>query len=65
MTHPKLLPEIARCRCGKRPKLMPFWNDGHTEWSVRCFSCLLVGPFRMTERGAINAWNRVMGRDGG
>ena len=63
---PKPLPEIARCKCGRVAKVestvfgkrfyvqCSYRGDDGIQW---CF----FGPTRKTQRGAINAWNRVMG----
>ena len=57
MTKPKPLPEIARCACGLRVDSLESESIRERVW---CF-CGWKGPWRATVRGAILAWNRVMG----
>ena len=56
MTKPKPLPEIKDCPwCGsKEVGISPY-----TDWWITCEKCQCAGPFRRTQRGAINAWNRL------
>lgn len=63
MTQPKPLPEIARCECGRRADvyLREYEVIKVKEHYVNC-DCDWTGPTRKTKRGAILAWNRVMGQ---
>ena len=53
---PKPMPEIVKCACDRKPRLIP-WN--YKGDYVGC-DCGWRGPYRSTRRGAVNAWNRVM-----
>jgi hypothetical protein len=57
MTRTK--PELVRCVCGRKAVV---WKYSASEWIVKCGDddCWR-GLFRKTERGAVAAWNRVMG----
>ncbi len=61
---PKPLPEIVRCkRCGEEPQV---YQQGSGNWYrveclTDCRSVCWFGPQLKTARGAINAWNKVMG----
>lgn len=65
---PKPLPEIVKCRrCGRISELD---EDGpNQEYQVVCshrtrkgwISYCWIGPIMKTARGAISAWNKVMG----
>ncbi len=58
----KPMPEIAKCNCGRAPVR----NHASDLISVHCVDLRCwCGPIRTTLRGAINAWNRVMGGDDG
>jgi len=60
------LPEIAKCACGHgaymgRTLRTPYGTEAHVEdYFVGCWGCGALGLVRRTERGAINAWNKVM-----
>ena len=56
MTLRKPLPEIARCACGSRAKIV----FAGQSYYVRCYVCGWLSAWRKTARGAILAWNRVM-----
>ena len=61
----KELPEIAKCACGSSAHTKPTLNlKSHYVQcaSVDEYDCprCWIGPDRKTERGAINAWNKVM-----
>ncbi len=55
----KPLPKIARCACGRKGRMDS--AGGHCVYCARVLGCWW-GPTRETERGAILAWNKVMGR---
>ena len=56
MTEPKPLPKIAPCRKHGRV--------GYIPWGLPRVCCpmsgkvMCYGPYRATERGIINAWNK-------
>ena len=52
------LPEIAKCACGYKGDIF-VWHSGLARVECLKGGCW-CGPNRHTERGAINAWNRVM-----
>ncbi len=56
------LPKIANCSCGNKADLF-YWMDGSGRVAVSCLCDMCPeGPTRKTERGAINAWNKRMGK---
>ena len=57
MTLRKPLPEIARCACRRRVDSLESDSHHHRVW---CY-CGWKGPWRLSVRNAIIAWNRVMG----
>mgnify|MGYP003938562465 CR=1 FL=1 len=64
MTRRQSLPKEFPCPwCGKKPWLDKRYNHGRKsgyEYFVRCsLYCGVKGPYKLTERGAINAWNNV------
>lgn len=59
----KPLPEISPCWC-KSTNVMLFparWRS-YVTWA-ECLKCRTQGPAMMTDRGAINAWNREMAKE--
>ncbi len=69
----KPLPKIEKCSCGRKAALgrrtrSESWNTTLIpnlfveEFYAGCGTCAVVGPLRKTNRGAINAWNKVMGK---
>lgn len=58
MTKPKPLPDISRCACGRKALLRGGYLGPAKEVSCECG---WSGPIRRNARGAILAWNRVMG----
>lgn len=60
---PKKLPALKPCPfCGAKRVYIASKGGGFF-WAVECSNgaCWVVGPWRKTERGAINAWNRRKG----
>lgn len=62
--------KIVKCNCGRKPivaRNMDYFRvvcrrklHGQSAWAYSCW----IGPIRKTRRGAIDAWNRVMGAAG-
>ena len=56
--------EPVKCVCGRKPELICSQWEGYS-YSCPGTRCGWWGPERKTERGAISAWNRVMGKGRG
>jgi hypothetical protein len=57
MTQPKPLPTISRCACNLAVDSLEAYMGNARVW---CY-CGWKGPWRKSRRGAIAAWNKVMG----